>query len=54
MTNTRSQQIGIRLSAAERRTVEAAAESDRRNVSDWVRLVILRAAAKRPRRRKAA
>ncbi len=47
MRNTskpRSDQIGIRLAPDERQLVEAAARKDQRNISDWARLALLRAA----------
>jgi len=45
MLNTpKSTQIGIRLSPAERAALEAQAARDRRQLSDWCRLVLLRAA----------
>ena len=52
-TEPKATQINVRVSAAERDVIEAAAAADRRLLSDWTRLVLLRA-AKRRRTRKAA
>ncbi len=46
---TRPDRITIRVSAEERREIDAAAEADERKPGDWVRVVALRAARQRSR-----
>lgn len=40
--------LGVRLSTAERRAIEAAARADQRTVAEWARLALLRAANAHP------
>lgn len=53
-TEPKEAQLNIRMTASERAEVDSAAERDRRLVSDWARLALLRLARRKPRRRQAA
>jgi uncharacterized protein (DUF1778 family) len=53
VTDNRTEQIGVRLTSAERQALESAAAADQRKISDWARLALLRAAKRRSRRRAA-